>query len=674
MSCLGLTLCVFAGSLASAADPIPETPALVADSAQDSVAKPVAHKERTIRLEDRTVEGSQQEPNSVRHLDRQDLSQAATLSDLLAAQPGVSIRRTGGIGGFSELSLRQCPASQVEVRVDGVPWTGATSSTTDLGPFSLDGLERVEIRQATSQDADGRPVLDLISRRAFAHYGGTLGLGSFGERSIAGWGGLPSGALGVTAWWQQADNDWPIRWNRNTPLNPSDDTTLRLSNNGFAGGGAAIGWRPSSDWDASARWETSEKKVGILGDAVHQDVSLSRTSGQFSARRAPEASGWNLPVELSARRFASEWHDSSRAVDYRSNRESSEDGWDLLGSAGLQRDEGGWSDGWLRPELRWEQSDRDTRTPGKVAVTPDASRTSASVSAGWKGQQEGLFGASLEGTFRGLQDRRDFATSGLGVMHDTSTLTDKRWERRGQARLWSRWKIFEAWASGAFRERAPTFGEIYGDNGLTFANLSLHSEESWLWEIGSRLRWRWIEADLAGYRGIYRSPIVLTQLGSSPAMRYANDSGNAVWGLETGLLVRSATLGSVRANLTLQKATVRSDLAAYAGNVPAYTPTWLLGAEANTARWHGLGLGYVLTAQGHVWTTVLNAKGSEEPERWLHGVRLSWRKGPVSLLVACDNLLDRTFQDFQNAPLSGRSFRVRLDYDAPMISTKGGSI
>ena len=147
-----------------------------------------------------------------------------------------------------------------------------------------------------------------------------------------------------------------------------------------------------------------------------------------------------------------------------------------------------------------------------------------------------------------------------------------------------------------------------------------------------------------------------------------------MWGLETGLSARSTVLGSVRTNLTLQKATVRSDLAAYAGNLPAYTPAWLLGLEVNTARWHGLGLGYLLTAQGHVWTTVLNAKGSEEPERWLHGVRLSWRKGPVSLLLACDNLLDRTFQDFQNAPLSGRSFRARLDYDAPIISTKGGSI
>ena len=68
-----------------------------------------------------------------------------SVAELLVGQPGVQIRRSGGLGQWSGASLRGAAPGQVAVFLDGVPLSRGSQSAVDLSQLPLDGLERVEI-------------------------------------------------------------------------------------------------------------------------------------------------------------------------------------------------------------------------------------------------------------------------------------------------------------------------------------------------------------------------------------------------------------------------------------------------------------------------------------------------------------------------------------------------
>ena len=147
------------GTLSAAQDATVDAP-----SSRDSAALP-----REAVLEGREVRAKRGDgAEAPALLRREDLERSASLADALGRLPGVQVRSTGGMGGYSTLSLRGSPSEQVEVRLDGVPLGGSCGSSVDLGPLSLDGLERAQLSQAGGFGADGAPRLDLISRRGWS--------------------------------------------------------------------------------------------------------------------------------------------------------------------------------------------------------------------------------------------------------------------------------------------------------------------------------------------------------------------------------------------------------------------------------------------------------------------------------------------------------------------------
>ena len=67
------------------------------------------------------------------------------LEDLLESTPGVFVRRFGGPGEPSEVSIRGSSGSQVVVLLDGVRLNSAQSGTVDLSTIPLDLIERIEV-------------------------------------------------------------------------------------------------------------------------------------------------------------------------------------------------------------------------------------------------------------------------------------------------------------------------------------------------------------------------------------------------------------------------------------------------------------------------------------------------------------------------------------------------
>ena len=70
-----------------------------------------------------------------------------TIDEVLGELPGVQVRRFGGPGDASELSIRGSTSSQVVVRVDGVRLDTAQSGTVDLSTLPAQLFERIDVRR-----------------------------------------------------------------------------------------------------------------------------------------------------------------------------------------------------------------------------------------------------------------------------------------------------------------------------------------------------------------------------------------------------------------------------------------------------------------------------------------------------------------------------------------------
>ena len=66
---------------------------------------------------------------------------------VLDAATGLNIRRYGGLGSFSTVSIRGSTAEQVLVFLDGVPLNSASGGGVDIGRLPLAGVEQIEIHR-----------------------------------------------------------------------------------------------------------------------------------------------------------------------------------------------------------------------------------------------------------------------------------------------------------------------------------------------------------------------------------------------------------------------------------------------------------------------------------------------------------------------------------------------
>ncbi len=94
----------------------------------------------------------------------------ATLEDVLSEVPGVQVRRFGGPGQASEVSIRGSTAAQVVILLDGVRLSGAQTGAVDLSTIPHALLDRIEVSRGggsaqVGSDAIGG-VIQLFTKRA----------------------------------------------------------------------------------------------------------------------------------------------------------------------------------------------------------------------------------------------------------------------------------------------------------------------------------------------------------------------------------------------------------------------------------------------------------------------------------------------------------------------------
>jgi vitamin B12 transporter len=101
-----------------------------------------------------------------------------TIDEALRNVPGVEIRRSGGFGKTTSLTIRGSNANQVQVLVDGVRVKSPASGQADLSDLSPELIERIEIirgPQSTLYGADAMGgVVNIITRKGRGPFAATV--------------------------------------------------------------------------------------------------------------------------------------------------------------------------------------------------------------------------------------------------------------------------------------------------------------------------------------------------------------------------------------------------------------------------------------------------------------------------------------------------------------------
>jgi vitamin B12 transporter len=144
--------------------------------------------------------------------------ESAPLAEVLARIPGVSVRRSGGLGSGERLSLNGLSDEQVATFIDTVP-LDFSYLTADLGSFPVNLADRIEVYKGVvpvrfGLDALGGAV-NLVTDQHFENrLGASAEIGSFGTQRISLGGSYrhePSGFVAsLVGYYDHAKNDYEV--------------------------------------------------------------------------------------------------------------------------------------------------------------------------------------------------------------------------------------------------------------------------------------------------------------------------------------------------------------------------------------------------------------------------------------------------------------------------------
>jgi outer membrane cobalamin receptor len=259
--------------------------------------------EEPYRLESIVVEGEappeeeekQEATAFVTVIKNDDFAERAyTVSEVLADSVGINVRKTGGPGAFSTLSIRGSGANQVAVFLDGVPLFGGRAGAVNLADLPLDNVDRIEVYRGVSPARLGEPAIagaiNIVTKKAEAEpvnevaasYGSadTYEIGLF--RSAAGENidYLLYGNLFSTR------GDFRYLDDNGTPYNPNDDERKNRENNDSESANlmVKIGYLPPWGGKFDISNDFYYKDQGLPGtassSALHTRLSIMRNIAQ----------------------------------------------------------------------------------------------------------------------------------------------------------------------------------------------------------------------------------------------------------------------------------------------------------------------------------------------------------------------------------------------------------
>ncbi len=379
---------------------------------------------------------------------------ASDLAQLLSTLPGVQVRTSGGLGSYSEASLRGSSGRQVRVLLDGLPLDtggGEASSLSLVSPLLLEEVEIYKGRVPAGLGSGLAGTINLRSRRELAApVVGSATLGSFGQRQLDVAGQLGEStqlALGG----QSADNDFRYV-NAFKPFDPTDPDRSRAEKRQNAGTDQLYGLlRYHGPLDVTAHVVDDHQELPTRLNSPQTDAQFDTRSYALSLA-SPEQAVWQT------------------ALSHRFTRETFEDPASQIG-LGAQQTRADTNRSLLNVGRRFEHLQDtvsaeiiDYQAADRISelATSSARRITLGNGIDWQTGDARRYNASLQA--RWSRDRANGDDEAARAHLEPAVGIS---QRIGQCL---------AAANLGHRQRLPTFFERYGDRGLFRGNPALKPE------------------------------------------------------------------------------------------------------------------------------------------------------------------------------------------------------
>ena len=599
----------------------------------------------------------------------------ADLARTLDRAAGVNVRRYGGLGSFSTLSIRGSTAEQVLVFLDGVPLNNAAGGGVDLGGLPVGGLASVEIYRGAVPERFGGNSLGGVVHLRTRPLGSSLrtllqtASGSFGTRRLGASIGGPWKDweyLGLVDY-RESRNDFRFRDDNGTEYNDGDDGWARRLNSDFRGlrGLAKIG-RPlgASRLQIHNTFDLSRKGIPGIGNnqSLHTRFGTWRHIAE-AALFGPLARG-RAGYRLKAHHTLSEeeyrdlhgevgvgrQHDrnTTRNLGLRGELNSLLPGGALITAFAAARRETFSPDDLLRTDSRLLRSRRRGAAAGAEVEVPLGQRLTLNA------------GTQAEALDDRFFDRKNFAPSAVLPSRDNR---ETLWGYRMGATV-------DLGAGMSFKAhngrygRAPNFFELFGDRGAVIGNTGLASEQGVNRDIGLVFRGRAEATGLVLAEAVYyrnRVDDLIRFMQNSQRVSRPYNLGRALLqGVETRAEARMSPVLEVRGSYVYQRAENRTPFSFEQGNDLPNAPRHRLDSRVTL----------------DLYGTEIYGEFSRESRHFLD--RANLRAVPVRALftlggtvpLAGDlvlswelrNLTDNRVADLWGYPLPGRSYGFSVQY------------
>ncbi len=591
-----------------------------------------------------------------------------TLPDVLAEATGVHIKRLGGLGAFSTLSLRGSSGDQVEVYLDGILLNAAFGGGVDLGNLPLAHVGQIEVYRGAGAVGNGLGgtvhVRTRPPQRRWRH--GVRGSwGAFDTRLLS---SVVAGALGqseflVVADYAQSDNDFGFLDDNGTEYNADDDVWSRRRNNEHRSLNLLGNWRRALGRNSNVSiHETAYWKYqGMPGISNNQ----SRNAQLDAFRTMTEVTYENRALSngLGTRQSLYVTHTNERFRD-------------LDGEVGTGRQDNDYRTrtfGW-RSRLQTVLFSRcdiaaviGLRREAYVPTTRIRTIANLFDSRRWTLSARAGIDVSLPekvGVWSLNAEQRRIHSSYTGANpFDFSPLAPDSANTRNLTTVRSGVRLdlashlaFKANAGRVFR--VPSFFELFGDRGGVVGNVNLRPEYGFAWDGGLRYSDGTTTLELAFFDHRYEDLIQFVHT-SQATSRPVNIGSARVYGLEITARKRFGPRFNLSGNYTFQDARDRSDIPYLNGNVLPNRPPHALFARA-TARLGRCTVTYDYSLEGNSFLDQANRRPLSARHVYNAGVKVDTGRR-FKIGFEAKNISGAQIADTWGYPLPGRAFFVSVN-------------
>ncbi len=598
------------------------------------------------------------------------------LDTIIEKETGIQVRQLGGMGGYSNVSLRGSTSDQVMIFLDGVLLNDANGGGVDLSTISLSDVESIEIYKGASPLNFGKAsiggVINIKTMRTEDGLSGSAGVGygSFKTLRINGFVNHKPGRFDylVSAEMLSSDNDYDIDNNNGTQLYEDDDTIEPQNNAEFE----QINLLGKAGYDLSdnrrIEWmhQYFSKDQGIpSGDNSEENDAHLTTDRNIGTLKYLHDGIAGLPLNLATFldfTYEEEEYDDSEGSIWLGKQHNRYYTIGYGGNAYLEWLSDYQTIGWIL--------DIHQETYGSDDLLNDEDSDTSRRLTFSAGMQDTIYlfddCLRLSPALRYTQTQDDITglKDAFGNEEEDIKQTNNYWMPQiGIVYQPLAWLKAKSNLGRYYRE--PHFYELSGDRGYSIGNPDLEAEKGINFDMGLSVDIRRRDPLLSRFsvEGTYFQNkvdnLITTNYDSWGYGQYVNIDGAHIRGIEMDLKVDGLKFFRLAAKATLQETENLDDEEDFNGkDLPGRWEEVYLGKLE--AYYEGFKIyGEYLLSKGMYYDT-FNSHEAEDKKEFNAGI--SWLRGRFLYSFEAKNILDEEYEDFRGWSSPGRSYFGSITY------------